>query len=434
MTTPKVVIIGGGFGGLEAARHLAKVPVSVTVLDRRNHHLFQPLLYQVASAALSPAQIAAPIRQILGRQDNCRVLLAQVTAIDVNARTVTLDHGELIQYDYLVVAAGATHSYFGNDQWSAYAPGLKTLEDALDIRRRFLLRFEQAEREPDPATRNALLTFVVVGGGPTGVEMAGAMVEIALKTIPKDFRAIDTRRAKVILVEAQPRVLAAGYNPELSARAEASLRAMGVDVRTSTRVTQIDDNGVTLHSEKGDERIASRQVVWAAGVKASPLGAMLAAPTDKAGRVMVAPDLSIPGHPEVFVIGDLAHVVDAKGEQVPGVSPAAMQMGRFVAKMIDVDARERTGSPTAHEREPFRYFDKGSLATIGRARAVAHVFGRDFSGFFAWWLWAVVHILFLIGFRNRLSVIADWTWQYIFFRRGARLITGEGQAAPEPLP
>lgn len=430
---PHVLIIGGGFAGLQAAKRLARSPVEITVIDRRNHHLFQPLLYQIASAALSPAQIAAPIRQVLGRQKNCRVLLAEATAIDTKSRTVTLDKNQgTLTYDFLVVAAGATHSYFGNNQWAQFAPGLKTLDDAIDIRRRFLLRFEQAERETDPAVRDALLTFVVVGGGPTGVEMAGAMVEIALKTIPKDFRAIDTRRAKVILVEAQPRVLANGYNQNLSDRAAAALREMGVDVRLSTRVTAIDERGVTLTTDKGEERIPSHQVIWAAGVQGSPLAAMLGVATDKAGRALVAPDLSIPGHPEVFVAGDLAHVIDLKtGEQVPGVAPAAGQMGRFVARMIDAAARDHTGSPAATDREAFRYFDKGALATIGRAKAVAHIFGRDFSGFIAWALWAGVHVVFLIGFRSKIVVLLEWAGAYIFFRRGARLITGESDGSFE---
>ncbi len=432
---PRVVIIGGGFGGLQAAKSLARSPVSVTLIDRRNHHLFQPLLYQVASAALSPAQIAAPIRQVLGRQANCTVLLAEARGIDPAAQTITLEKGEL-SYDYLIVAAGATHSYFGNDRWAALAPGLKTLDDAIDIRRRFLLRFEQAERETDPAVRSALLTFVVVGGGPTGVEMAGAMMEIALQTIPRDFRAIDTRQAKVILVEAQPRVLAAGFNEELSARALASLRAMGVDVRLSTRVTEIDDRGVTLTTAGGTERVASHQVVWAAGVKASPLAAMTGAQVDKAGRALVAPDLSVPGHPNIFVIGDLASITDpASGQPVPGVCPAAVQMGKFVARIIDAEAREQAGKPTPHQREAFHYHDKGLLATIGRAKAVAHVFGRDFSGFLAWALWAGVHIFFLINFRTKLMVVLEWTWAYLFFKRGARLITGESDGRFEkPVP
>lgn len=426
---PQVLIIGGGFGGLQAAKSLRKSPVQITLIDRRNHHLFQPLLYQIASAALSPAQIASPIRQILGRQANCRVLLADAQQIDPAAQKVTLDKGEL-SYDYLIVAAGATHSYFGNDKWASFAPGLKTIEDALDIRRRFLLRFEQAERETDPKVRDALLTFVVVGGGPTGVEMAGAMMEIALQTIPRDFRAIDTRLAKVILVEAQPRVLAAGFNEELSKRALDTLRTMGVDVRLGTRVTEIDERGVTLTTATGQERVASHQVIWAAGVKASPLAAMTGAPIDKAGRAMVAPDLSIPGHPNIFVIGDLAHVVDPKtNQQVPGVCPAAVQMGTFVARIIDAEAREQAGKPTAHQREQFHYRDKGLLATIGRAKAVAHVFGRNFSGFLAWALWAGVHIFFLIDFRSKVLVVMEWTWAYLFFRRGARLITGESDGS-----
>lgn len=427
-----VVIVGGGFGGLNTAQGLAKANVRVTLLDRRNHHLFQPMLYQVATAGLSPAHIATPIRAVLSKQKNAEVLLAEVKSVDLARRVVVTDAGE-IGYDILVLATGATHSYFGHDDWATTATGLKTIEDALAIRGRFLLAFEAAERETDEARRRALMTFVVIGAGPTGVETAGAIAEIARTVIRKDFRHIDTRTARVVLVEGQGRVLPAGFPPELSARAQRDLEAMGVEVRVGTRVTDVrgagggDHPGVTLGES---ERIDAHNIIWAAGVRASPVGATLGVPTDGAGRVIVGPDLSVPGHPEVFVIGDMAKVVDPKtGQMVPGVCPAAVQMGQYVAKLISTSAASPT-TPTP--RPPFVYWDKGSLATIGRSRAVAllpiPLLKRpvQFAGFLAWALWAGVHVFFLIGFRNRVLVMIEWIWAYLFFKRGARLITKEG--------
>ncbi len=426
-----MVIVGGGFAGLKAAKGLARAPVRVTLVDRRNHHVFQPLLYQVATAALSPAEIAAPIRGVLGRQRNLRVLLAEATRVDPARRTLVLQDGEL-GYDVLVLAAGATHSYFGHEAWANDAPGLKTLEDALEIRKRFLLAFEHAEREADEAARAAWLTFVIVGAGPTGVEMAGAMMEIALRTIPRDFRVADTTKTRVVLVEAQDRVLAGGFPPSLSVRAERDLRAMGVNVRLNTRVTEIDSRGVVMERDGDAERLEARNVIWAAGVRASSLGASLGVELDRAGRVVVGPDLSIPGHLEVFVIGDQALVKDAhSGGVVPGMAPGAMQMGTHVARLIAQEAEALArGGPAALEaaraaRAAFVYKDKGTLATIGRAKAVAHVFGRDFGGLFAWLLWAGLHIVYLISFRAKAIVLLNWIWAYAFFRRGARLITGD---------
>jgi NADH dehydrogenase len=420
---PRVVILGGGFAGLYAARRLRRAPVRVTVIDRSNHHLFQPLLYQVATASLSPADIAQPIRWILRGQRNTEVLLAEVASIDTSRRTVRLSDGDEIPYDWLIVATGATHSYFGHDAWAAHAPGLKTVADAIEIRERFLLAFEAAEREPDPLLRRAILTFVVVGGGPTGVELAGAMAEIARRALPRDFRRIDTTTARIILIEAGPRLLAA--LPEaLGRRAKEDLERMGVDVWVGARVTGIDAGGVSI----GDERIATRNVFWAAGVRASPLGASLGVPLDRAGRVEVGPDLTIPGHPEVFVVGDMAHVVEADtGMEVPGVAPAAMQMGRYAAGII---AREVAIPPGAARpaRPAFRYRDKGNLATIGRARAVGLIKGRRLTGLPAWVLWLAVHITYLLGYRNRLAVLVQWAWAYVRWIRRARLITGEGVA------
>lgn len=428
---PHVLIVGGGFAGLACAQGLRSAQVRVTLLDRQNHHLFQPLLYQVATAGLSPAQIAAPIRGVLASQRNCSVLLGELQRVDLGARRATyrFEGGpeRTLAFDWLVLACGATHSYFGNESWARHAPGLKTLEDALEVRRRFLLAFEQAEQEPDAAARAAMLTFVIVGAGPTGVEMAGAMIEIALKTMPRDFRAIDTTKARVVLVEAQDRVLGSGFEPALGARALADLEAMGVDVRLRTRVVAIDGEGVTLRDGAGvEERLVTRNVVWAAGVSASPVGKELGARLDSAGRVCVEPDLSIAGHPQVFVIGDLAHVVDARtGGVVPGMAPGAMQMGAHVAKIITRGARGQRG-----ERPAFRFVDKGSMATIGRSRAVARVFGRNFEGLVAWLMWAGLHIVMLINFRARVLVLMDWIWSYATFGRGSRLITrtmGAGQ-------
>ncbi len=422
---PHVVIVGGGFAGLAAAKRLRNAPVRVTLVDRRNHHLFQPLLYQVATAALSPAQIAAPIRAVLSKQKNAEVVLAEARRVDAARRVLETDQGD-IAYDYLILATGATHSYFGHDDWSASARGLKTIDDALEIRRRFLLAFEAAENEASDARRGALMTFVIIGAGPTGVETAGAIAEIARTVIRRDFRHIDTSRARVVLVEAMDRVLPSGFPRELSDRALADLRAMGVEVRLNTRVTHVapganDDPPHVLLSASGDaapERIDAHNIIWAAGVRASPLGASLGVPTDGAGRVVVASDLSIPGHTEVFVTGDLARCAWQDG-MVPGVCPAAVQMGDHAARNV---ARLVAGEAG----KPFKYVDKGSLATIGRAKAVASVSGMKFGGLLAWLLWAGVHVFYLISFRNRVVVMLDWALAYLFFKRGSRLITGDG--------
>jgi NADH dehydrogenase len=408
---PRVVIIGGGFGGLYAAKALRRAPVEVVVLDRRNYHLFQPLLYQVATAALNAADIAAPIRRVLRGQKNTRVLLAEATGVDVDRRCVTLADGT-IAYDYLIVATGATHSYFGHDEYERVAPGLKSIEDALEMRRRVLLAYEAAERATDPAVRRACLTFVVVGAGPTGVELAGALAEISRHALKDDFRSIDPSEAKIVLVEGQPRVLSA-FPEELSAKAVTQLQHLGIVVRTKTMVTGVDEHGVTL----GQERIEARTVLWAAGVSASPLAKSLGAPLDKAGRVKVERDLTIPGHPEVFVIGDLA-ILEQDGKPVTGLAAVAVQEGPHAAKNI---VRAVQGRPL----EPFHYVDKGTLATIGRAAAVAN-FGRvKLSGLVAWLMWLFVHVFLLIGFRNRFLVMFSWAWTYFTYERGARLITGD---------
>ncbi len=409
MSPPHVVILGGGFGGLAAARALAKAPVRVTLVDRQNHHLFQPLLYQVATAALNPSDIAAPIRHVLRKQRNVTVLLAEAVAVDVRARSVTLADGDL-PYDHLIVATGATHSYFGHDEWARRAPGLKTLEDAVEIRQRFLLAFEAAEREPDPERRRALLTFVVIGAGPTGVEMAGAMAEIARHTLATEFRNIDPRGARVVLVEGVDRVLPA-YAPELSASALAELTRRGVEVRLGARVTGIEDECVRV----GDEPIGACTVVWAAGVAGSPLARTLGVPLDRAGRVIVDATLSIPGHPEVFVIGDLAAMTQ-DGSPIPGVAQGAIQGGQHAAETI---ARRLRGETP----RGFVYKDLGSMATIGRNAAVVDVNGTRLTGVLAWWAWLAVHILALIDFRNRVFVLLSWAWSYLSFGRGARLIT-----------
>ncbi len=412
-----VVIVGGGFGGLEAAKRLAKLSgVEVTLVDRRTHHLFQPLLYQVATAGLNPGDIAYPIRSVLRSHERVHVLLGEVTAVDPEAREVVLDDDERLGYDTLILAAGATHSYFGNDGWEADAPGLKTIEDAIEIRRRLLTAFERAEREDDPTARRALLTFVVIGAGPTGVELAGAISEIALRTLARDFRRIDPTTTRVVLVEAADRVLQA-YPESLSAKALRQLRELGVEVQTSTRVEALDDRGVTTDSG----RIESRTVVWGAGVAASPLGTGLGCDLDRAGRVLVDEHLAVPGYPNILVIGDQAAVTTKRGEPVPGVAPAALQGGKHAAKVVKADL--------AGKRRPtFRYRDKGSLATIGRSAAVAD-FGRlRFSGFPAWVLWWAVHVVFLIGFRSRALVMFGWGWSYVTFQRGARLITGRWRA------
>jgi NADH:ubiquinone reductase (H+-translocating) len=405
-----VVIVGGGFAGLAAARALARARVRITLVDRRNHHLFQPLLYQVATAALNPGDIAYPIRSVLRKQKNARTILARVTGVDLARRVVELEDGEL-PYDQLLIAAGARHSYFGKDEWEASAPGLKTIEDALEIRRRVLSAFEAAERQSDPSQLPATLTFVIVGGGPTGIELAGALLEIGRHTVARDFRSFDPRRLRVVLVEGAPRLLPP-YSEKLSAAAREQLERLGVEVRTGVQVTQIDATGVWL----GEEHIPARTVLWAAGVAASPLGGALGTTVDRAGRVRVEPDLSLPGHPEVFVAGDLMSI-DQDGKPVPGIAPAAIQSGRAAARNI---AARLAGRATT----PFRYFDKGSLATIGRAAAVGQIGRLELTGFLAWWVWWLIHIAYLVGYRNRLAVMIGWAWQYFAFARGARLITG----------
>jgi NADH dehydrogenase len=417
---PRVVIIGGGFGGLYAARALKKAPVDVTLIDRRNYHLFQPLLYQVATAVLNPSDIAYPIRSILRKQKNATVLLAEAVAVDVAQKKVLLRDGA-VDYDYLVIASGATHSYFGHNEWESVAPGLKTIEDARIIRTRMLYAFEAAEREKDPDQRRAWLTFVVVGGGPTGVEIAGALAEVAHHTLTRDFRNIDPSQARVLLLEGAGKILAV-YPEDLQKKAVQQLQTLGVEVRTDAKVSAIDDDGVQV----GDERIAARTTLWAAGVAASPLGKSLGAPLDRAGRVQVTQELTLPGHAEVFVIGDLAAVTDG-GKPVPGVAPAAIQGGQHAARQI---RRALAGQPI----EAFHYRDKGSLATIGRSRAVAQFPRFKLSGLLAWWAWLLIHILLLIGFRNRAVVLIEWAWQYLTFQRGARLITDDYTAHVRALP
>jgi NADH:ubiquinone reductase (H+-translocating) len=416
-----VVIVGGGFGGLYAARALARAPFRVTLLDCKNHHTFQPLLYQVATAGLTPSDIAAPIRRILRHQKNVTVLLAEALTVDVDGRRVLLRDGDAIGYDHLIVATGATHSYFGHPEWASVAPGLKTVEDALEMRKRIFFAFEAAERAEDPALHQEWLTFVLIGGGPTGVELAGTLAEIAAKTLAKDFRRIDPRDARVILVEAAPTLLGA-YVPELREKARLQLERLGVEVRLSTRVTAVDAGGVML----GDDRLAARTVLWAAGVAASPLVRSLGAPLDRAGRVQVEADLTVPGHPEIYVIGDAATLLQ-DGEPIPGVARAAIDGGRHAAAEI---LRGHRGEP----RRPFHFDNPGMLATIGRGAAIAD-FGRiKLSGFVAWMAWLLVHILFLIGFRNRFAVLVEWAVAYLTYDRGARLITGKLPDAPATEP
>jgi len=403
--TPRVVIIGCGFGGLWAAQGLRKAPVEVTVIDRTNHHLFSPLLYQVATAGLSAPSISAPIRHILSRQRNATVLMGEVKSIDPAKRRVVLEDGDEVPYDKLIVAAGAVNTYFGHDEWAPFAPALKTLDDAMDIRTRVLLAFERAERETDPAKRAQWLTFVVIGAGATGVELAGTLAEIARRTLTGEFRRFDPRNTRVVLVEGTDRVLPP-YPPDLSEKARLQLERLGVTVWLGKRVTAVDAEGVTL----GADRIAARTVLWAAGVTSSPLGRSLGAPVDRAGRVQVEPDLTVPGHPEIHVVGDLAAL-----EDVPGIAPAAKQMGRHAARNIMLSLK---GMPT----RPFRYRDYGQLATIGRNAAVAMIGKLHFSGYPAWLLWLLAHVYFLINFRNRLTVLIDWAWAYWTFARAARIV------------
>lgn len=410
--TPRIAIIGGGFGGLLAARKLASYPVQITLIDRKNHHTFQPLLYQVATAGLSPGEIAAPIRWIVRGRRNIEVLLSEVQDFDLQRRVVKLPDQEM-PYDYLIVAAGASHAYFGHDEWEPLAPGLKTIEDALEIRRRVLLAFELAERHAVGGGEQPPLNFVVVGGGPTGVELAGTLAEISRRVLAQEFRAIDPKRTRIVLLEGGPRVLPV-YPEDLSHSAEEQLRHLGVEVRTSALVTRIEPGAVHI----GDTKLPAAVILWAAGVAASPLGKKLGAPVDRAGRVLVNPDLSLPGHPEVFVIGDLAALKDEHGKWLPGVAPAAMQQGTATARNI---GRDLKGEP----RRNFHYVDKGSLATIGRAAGIAQFGKVHISGFIAWLAWLFIHIFFLIGFRNRIIVLIQWAWSYFTYERGARLITGD---------
>jgi NADH dehydrogenase len=429
---PRVVIVGAGFGGLNAAQSLAKAPVQITVIDRRNYHTFQPLLYQVATAGLSPGEIAAPIRSILRSHNNVEVVMAEVTGFDLDRRVVETPESA-VPYDYLIVAAGASHAYFGHEGWEPFAPGLKTIEDALEIRRRVLLAFELAERQSLAGESGPPLNFVIVGGGPTGVELAGTLAEICHHALTHEFRAIDPAQAHILLIEGGPRVLPA-YPEDLSRSAQEQLQRLGVEVRTSAMVTQVDAGAVWFENTRHEAAV----ILWAAGVAASPLGKKLGVPVDRAGRVAVRSDLSIPKHPEVFVIGDLAAAEDTDGKMLPGVAPVAIQEGRFLAKLI----RREVEDGKAEARALFHYWDKGSLATIGRAAAVAEFGKIHISGFVAWLSWLFVHILFLIGFRNRLLVFIQWAWSYVTYERGARLITGStdlpgwtqarSSAAPEP--
>ena len=413
---PHVLILGGGFAGLYAARALKRVPVRVTLVDRRNHHLFQPMLYQVATAALNPSDIAAPIRSVLRKHADTEVLLGEVESIDPAKRRVVLTDGADSTYDYLIVATGARHSYFGHDEWERFAPGLKSIEDALTIRDRVLLSFEKAEREPDPVRRHALLTFVVVGGGPTGVEMAGAVAELRRYALRRDFRRIDPGEATVLLLEGGTRLLTS-YPPSLSAKAKRELRRLGVEVRTETLVTSITPGSVSA----AGWTIPTQTVIWAAGNVASPVLRSLGAPLDNVGRAIVEPDCTIPGHPEIFVLGDAAFFNHQEGGPLPGICPVAIQMGEYAARTIEGDLE---GQP----RRAFSYWDKGQLAVIGRGRAVADIWKLHFGGFLAWLIWTFVHIFFLIGYRNRVLVMIQWAWSYLTFGRGARLITAEGDA------
>src|SRR5438876_2543258 len=415
----RVIIVGAGFGGLEAAKKLACKDVRLAVIDRTNYHLFQPLLYQVATAALSPADIAAPVRAILSKCRNVEVILAEVESVDVESRKVKTND-MVFDYDFLILATGARHSYFGHDEWEKLAPGLKSLEDAVELRRRILLAFEFAEKTTDEAARRAAMNFVIIGGGPTGVEMAGAIAEISRYTLAKDFRHINPSEARVILIEGEPRLLAA-YPPDLSESARKQLADLGVEVRTSTRATNLTDAGVQI----GDEFIPCRVKIWAAGNNASFVGKTLGVPSDRAGRVIVNDDLTIPGHPEIQVIGDLANFPHQTGQPLPGISPVAMQQGRHAARNVMAMIQGR-------KPQRFRYWDKGTMATIGRNKAVADLKFVHLSGLPAWLAWLFVHIVFLVGFRNRLLVLVQWAWAYLTFDKGARLITRNFQAEQRP--
>jgi NADH dehydrogenase len=409
-SNPHIVVIGAGFGGLYAVKNLAGGPFRITIIDRSNHHLFQPLLYQVATAAVSPGDIAQPIRHIFRRFQNVHVLMASAETIDLENRWVQLSDG-FVTYDYLIVATGATHAYFGHDEWEHIAPGLKSLEDAIEMRRMFLMAFEQAEKESDPKRREAFMKFVIVGAGPTGVELAGTMADVSRHALSKEFRNINPGEASVILLEGSPRVLPS-YPPKLSESAKKQLEKRGVQVRTNALVTKVEKGAVHI----GEEKIETESIFWAAGVAASPLGKAFGIPTDRSGRVKVNSDLTIEGHPEIYVIGDLAAVVDAEGKQVPGVAPAAIQMGQYAAKAIRAKLKGKS-------IKPFVYWDKGNIATIGRSAAVGYVGKLTISGFIAWIGWLLIHIFFLIGFRNRIFVILSWAWTYLLFHMSARLIT-----------
>ncbi len=430
----RVVIVGGGFGGLEAAKALARADVEILLVDRENYHLFQPLLYQVAMAGLSPAEIASPIRGIVAEQRNVRVVLGEVSRVDLANKRIFIGKEETAEtYDWLILAVGAQSSYFGHDDWERFAPGLKSIEDALEIRRRVLLAFEDAERTTDPHERRRLLTFAVIGGGPTGVEMCGAIAELARYVLSKDFRAADPRESKVVLIEAGPRILPS-FPVDLAASAVEQLSEIGVLVKTGSRVVSIDADGVELEENDADDvpglgagrertRIDAATVLWGAGVRASDLAKSLGVPLDRQGRVIVGKDCALPGHPEVFALGDMAHF-EEKGEVLPGVSPVAMQQGRYVARLIRWEA-ESDGRPP---RADFWYLDKGSMATIGRSRAIAWARGLKMTGFIAWCAWLFIHVFYLIGFRNRFVVLFNWFWSYVSYKRGARLITSTGWA------
>lgn len=407
-----IVIVGGGFGGISAAKELKKNQASITIIDRTNHHLFQPLLYQVATAALSPGDIAAPIREIVGKGTGIRVLLGEVCRVNPNQQSITLNDGREIRFDKLILAPGARYNYFENDEWEKHAISLKTISNALDIRERILMSLEKAEQLDDPKLREPYLTYVIVGGGPTGVEMAGAISEIAKRNMMRDYQNLSKNETRVFLVEAAPQILN-GYPPSLSEKARKMLEDMGVRVLLNTPVSDIAENRVRFKKSS----IETTNIIWAAGVSASPMLATLGAEQDKTGRVKVNPDLSVPGYPNIFVIGDASHLEDEQGNPLPALAPVAMQQGRFLGKIL------ASGNKIPAERPSFRYTDKGTMATIGRAKAVADIRGFKFSGFFAWLLWSFVHILFLIGFRNRFRVFIEWTWFYFTFKRGVRLIT-----------